>query len=122
MWSCRIQRRIVEHNVGYALISSVMASIIARIFLFTKENPTSFIVPEYSLVSYWEYFFYILLGLICALIAIAFIKFFYRIEDLFININVPEYLKPMIGGLIVGWIGFFYPEIFRVGYGPSYGC
>ncbi len=116
-----IQRRIVEHNVGYALISSVMASIIARIFLFTKKNPTSFIVPEYSLVSYWEYFFYILLGLLCGLIAIGFIKFFYRIEDLFGNFNIPEYFKPMVGGLIVGVIGFFYPEIFGVGYGPSYG-
>ncbi len=116
-----IQRRIVEHNVGYVLISSVMASIIARIFLFTEKNPASFIVPEYSLFSYWEYLLYVLLGLICAVVAVVFIRFFYKIEDIFGNLPIHDYLKPMVGGVIVGSIGLFYPEIFGVGYGPSYG-
>ena len=107
-----IQRRIVARNVAFVILSSVMANIIARVFLFTEENPTSFVVPEYSMASNREILLCILLGLVCALAAVVFIKFFYKCEDVFANWKMPEYLKPAAGGLIVGAIGFFYPDIF----------
>ena len=38
-------------------------------------------------------------------------------EDLFDSIKFPEYLKPIIGGLILGVSGLFVPQILGVGYG-----
>ncbi len=127
-----VQRRIVARNVGFVILSSVMACIVARIFLFSEENPTSFSLPqEYDMESTQEILLYIVLGLVCAIAATMFVKIFYRTEDLFAKWKPPAYLLPAIGGLIVGVIGFvsieyvstdtFTADIFGVGYGPHYG-
>lgn len=130
-----VQRRIIARNVGFIILSSVMADIIARIFLFTEEKPTSFAVPAYSLKSNGEIVLFMLLGLVCAFAGIGFIRFFYRTEDAlskgFSRWQVPVYLRPAIGGLLVGGIGFlsfhyistddFAADIFGVGYGAHYG-
>jgi len=126
-----IQRRIVARNVGFVILSSVMASIIARIFLFTEDNPTSFVVHEYRLESEQEILLYILLGLICALAATIFVRFFFKTEDILSKLKPPAYLLPAVGGLVVGIIGFislrfvssdsFEADIFGVGYGAHYG-
>jgi CIC family chloride channel protein len=116
-----IQRRILAPNIGFVVISSVVANIIARIFLFTAERPIAFTVPEYSISSYYEIIFYVLLGVLCAFAAIGFLRFFFKWEDVFERWKFPAYLKPVAGGVAIGLIGFFYPDIFGIGYGPHYG-
>ncbi len=95
------------------VISSVTASVIARIFL---GDVPAFAVPEYALRSPWELPLYVVLGAIAAPVGVAFIRMLYRIEDIFDAWNFPEYLKPVIGGLGVGAIGLFAPQVFGVGY------
>jgi len=116
-----IAGRFITPRLGYIVISSVSADVIARIFLFTEEHPTSFVVPQYSIVSYWEILPYAVLGVVVAFIAIGFVRFFYKTEDLIVRLNIPEYLKPAIIGIIIGLIGLYYPQIFGVGYGVHYG-
>lgn len=126
-----IQRRIVARNVGFVILSSVMASIIARWLLFSEDTPTSFALPsEYGLEHNQEIPLYILMGIICAIAGLVFVKVFYRTEDLIERVNVPGYLRPAAGGLLVGIIGFlsiefvststFTADIFGVGYGSHY--
>jgi len=115
-----IAGRFITPRFGYIVISSVSANVIARIFLFTEENPTSFMVPQYELVSYWEILLYAILGVIAAFVAIGFIRFFFKVEDVFARIKIPEYLKPAMGGLVIGLLGLYYPQIFGVGYGAHY--
>jgi CIC family chloride channel protein len=126
-----IQRRIVARNVGFVILSSVMACIIARRFLFSEKNPTSFSLPtEYGMESNQEILLYIVLGIICAIAAGIFVKIFYTTEDMFTKWKPPAYLLPAFGGLIVGGIGFisleflssggFTADIFGVGYGSHY--
>ena len=116
-----VGKRVLTPRFVYIVLSSVSANVIARIFLFTEEQPTSFTVPQYTIVSYWELILYVLLGIIVALVAVGFMRFFYKVEDAFNKLKVPAYLKPAIGGLVVGVIGFYYPEVFGVGYGTHYG-
>ena len=127
-----IQRRIVARNVGFVILSSVMASVVARWLLFDEENKTSFKLPvEYGMESNQEILLYALLGLICAIAGMFFIKFFYKTEDLIDRWPIPLYLRAALGGLIVGLIGFISIEyvssgaltadIFGVGYGSHYG-
>ncbi|MEZ4764005.1 MAG: chloride channel protein [Calditrichia bacterium] len=59
---------------------------------------------------------YVILGVLAALVALAFINILYKTEDLFEKINIPGWIKPVIGGFIIGGIGIFYPHIFGVGY------
>jgi CIC family chloride channel protein len=48
---------------------------------------------------------------------VTFTKVLYRIEDLFDDFKFPEYLKAIIGGMILGAGGLFFPQILGVGYG-----
>jgi CIC family chloride channel protein len=116
-----IAGRFISPRFGYIVISSVAADVIARIFLFSPAHPTSFVVPQYNIVSYWELLPYALLGIITALVAVFFMRFFYKVEDLIARVRIPEYFKPAIAGLIIGLIGLYYPQIFGVGYGTHYG-
>jgi CIC family chloride channel protein len=96
------------------VISSVVATAVSRHYL--GDTP-AFIVPVYELVSAWELPMYLCLGLFCALAGITFTKTLYRIEDLFDEIKFPEYLKGIIGGLILGAGSLAFPQILGVGYG-----
>jgi CIC family chloride channel protein len=113
--------RFITPRFGYIVISSVAADVIARTFLFTEEQPTSFVVPQYGIVSWWELFPYALLGIIIAFVALGFIRFFYKTEDLIARLKIPEYFKPAAVGVIIGLIGLYYPQVFGVGYGMHYG-
>jgi CIC family chloride channel protein len=96
------------------VISSVVATAISRAFL---GNIPAFIVPAYELVSAWELPMYLIMGIFCAAIGVTFTKTLYRIEDIFDGIKFPEYLKGIIGGLMLGVASLIFPQILGVGYG-----
>ena len=96
------------------VISSVVATAVSRAFL---GDVPAFIVPNYELVSAWEFPMYMALGLFCAMVGVLFVKILYLTEDLFDDFKFPEYLKAIIGGLILGGAGLYFPEILGVGYG-----
>lgn len=60
--------------------------------------------------------FYILLGLLCGLVAVGFTRLFYWTEDLFEKLPVNEFWLPVIGGFGLGIIGYFVPRVLGVGY------
>jgi H+/Cl- antiporter ClcA len=60
--------------------------------------------------------FFVLLGVICAGLAWLMTRTLYVCEDFFEHLNVWFPLVPALGGLIVGVIGMFYPEVFGTGY------
>jgi CIC family chloride channel protein len=96
------------------VISSVVATAVSRAFL---GDIPAFIVPAYELVSVWEFPLYMGLGLFCAVVGVTFTKVLYLTEDLFDDFKFPEYLKAIIGGMILGAGGLYFPEILGVGYG-----
>ena len=96
------------------VISSVVATAVSRGFL--GDTP-AFIVPAYELVSAWEFPMYLVLGLFCAAVGVTFTKTLYRIEDFFDEIKFPEYLKGIIGGLVLGAASLVFPQVLGVGYG-----
>ncbi|UCH21376.1 MAG: chloride channel protein, partial [Deltaproteobacteria bacterium] len=97
------------------VISSVVATAVSRHFL---GNSPAFIVPAYELVSVWEFPLYLALGVFCALVAVTFTRTLYKMEDLFDSFKFPpEYLKALIGGLVLGLMGLVFPQILGVGYG-----
>ena len=60
--------------------------------------------------------FYLILGLICGLVAVGFSKVLYWVEDQFEKLPIDEMWWPAIGALGLGIIGFFVPRVLGVGY------
>lgn len=96
------------------IISAVSATAISRHYL---GDVPAFILPEYILHSPLEFPLYAILGVFCALVAVGFTLFLYRAEDAWDAIKFPEYLKAVLGGLMMGTMGLMFPQILGVGYG-----
>jgi CIC family chloride channel protein len=60
--------------------------------------------------------FYVLLGGLCGLAAVAFSKLLYWTEDQFEKLPIDELWWPAIGALGLGIIGYFVPRVLGVGY------
>jgi CIC family chloride channel protein len=97
------------------VLSSVMATTISRHYF--GDFP-AFIIPAYELRTLWEFLIYPFLGLTAGLVSLVFITLLYKCEDIFDAVaGIPEYIKPAIGGLILGLILIRWPQVFGVGYG-----
>lgn len=105
--------RFSSSNFILIVISSLISAIISRVYW--GDYP-SFMVPPYELITPGELLFYLVLGVLAGTLAVIFIKALYSAEDLFKQIPLPDYLKPALGGLLVGLMGVYYPQIFGVGY------
>ena len=68
------------------------------------------------MVSHYEFLFYAVLGLCAGVLAWLFVSVLYRSEDVFEKLRLPAWFKPVIGGLLVGFIGIWFPHVFSSGY------
>ena len=96
------------------VLSSVTATTISRHYF--GDFP-AFTIPAYHLKTLWEFAIYPFLGLFAGLMALLFIVILYKTEDLFDAIPIPQWVKPAIGGLLLGVILIKFPQVFGVGYG-----
>jgi len=102
-----------------ALLPSFIASVVGYCIFGSWHGW----MPVFGLVSaptfnrVEELLGYIVLGIVCGLVGNMYGRGFYFIRDLFRKMRIPNWVKPAIGGLIVGGIGVFLPQILGVGYG-----
>ncbi len=96
----------IASTVGYSIFGSVKGwtPIFGSINLGAFQDPIN--LP-----------FYAILGVACGLLGIVYVKSFYGMKDVFHKLKIPRFVKPAIGGLAVGLIGVFFPQILGVGYG-----
>jgi CIC family chloride channel protein len=60
---------------------------------------------------------YVVLAFVLVGGGILYVKAFYGVHDFFKKLKVPNHIKPAIGGLCTGAIGFFLPQTLAFGYG-----
>ncbi len=108
-----ILRDFSTRRLGNVVIASVTASVIAKIFL---GNEHFIATPAYSIKSPVELIFYIGLGLVIAPCAITFVRMLYKFEDVFEELKTHELFKPVIGAILLGFLGLYFPQVFGVGY------
>ncbi len=111
----------MEHEVFVpAFVTSILAySVFGAIFGFHPlfQTPAYFFSEPALLIPY------AVLGLLMAAAGWLFVRTFYGVHDyMFTRIKVPRHFLPMIGGLVVGLIGFFLPEALATGYGVVQAC
>jgi chloride channel protein, CIC family len=100
------------------ILASVTASAITRIFL---GNESIFIFHAPQIGSYAYLYMYAVLGIFAGAVSILFIRYSSAVQHIFsakiLNKKIPQWLLMIIVGLVVGVAGFFYKEIFGIGYG-----
>ena len=102
-----------EFSVRYfstVVLSSVVASVIGRAVF---GNIPAFPVPvEYGVQSVLEFAFYPVLGILAAIFGVIYVRLLYKAEDVFDAWKgVPEWVKPAVGGALLGVIALVYPSV-----------
>jgi chloride channel protein, CIC family len=101
--------------LGSVVLSSATAWMVLHLVL--GDEPL-FHVTAYHLVNPLEFVAYAVLGVVGGLGSAAFVKLLLRLRQWFLD-QPPrtQWIQPVVGGLTVGIIGYFLPEILGVGYG-----
>ncbi len=105
---------------GTALIFTIIAAAVAYAMagLFTDWTPLFYLPPSITpLNTGWDLLWFALLGLCAGVVGALLPTVFYRLRDFFRSLPVPNQYKPAIGGLILGVIGIFLPQVLGGGYG-----
>ena len=99
--------------LSHIVISAVTATVISHHFL---GNLPAFNIPQYEMISYWEILLYLILGVLAGVVSIVFIKLISGVEDAFDKMRTPVYIRPAMGGFLVGLIAITCPNVLGVGY------
>jgi len=98
---------------GNVVIAAVSASVVSQLYL--GDRP-AFIVPSYTMESPITILFYLLLGLVAAFVGVFFIRMLAWVEDVFDTWTFPLSLKPAVGALLLGLLGFCYLQLPGLGF------
>ncbi len=100
--------------LGSIVFAAVSASVVSRAIL---GNEPVFSVPAYALGSPAELLLYALVGVVCALVGVAFIKGLLFVRAHWKRLRgFRGVVATGAGGLFVGVVGIWVPEVFAVGY------
>ncbi len=100
------------------LIPAGISSVIAYcVFCLVYGWGSLFHSPDYQFSSLSELGPYIVLAMVLVGVSFVYVRTFYGVHNLFSKIKMPIQLKPALGGLCTGIIGFFIPETLSFGYG-----
>lgn len=100
--------------LGSVVLASATSWAMLRLLL--GNNPL-FQVPQYQLVSPWEFAIYAILGVLGGFISVAFTKVLTGLRERFMKLpRKTLWFQPAAGGLLVGIMGWFVPQVLGVGY------
>lgn len=113
-----ILRHFAVHAFAPIVIASVAGTVISRL---TFGDVTEFMLPTASVLEFYvELPAYLLLGLVCGLVAVVLMRAIFFAEDignaLHKRTGLPSFLRPALSGALLGGIAVFFPHIIGVGY------
>jgi CIC family chloride channel protein len=101
--------------MGAVVLASATSWAVLRVFL---GNHPLFKVPQYELVHPVEFAVYAVLGVVGGVVSVAFTKLLLGIRARFLRFpQKTVWFQPLAGGLLVGLMGWFVPQVLGVGYG-----
>ena len=101
--------------LGSVVLASATSWGVLRLLL---GNSPLFKVPQYQLVHPAEFAIYAVLGVAGGLVSVAFTKMLLGMRERFLRLPANTFwFHPLAGGLLVGVVGWFVPQVLGVGYG-----
>jgi CIC family chloride channel protein len=113
-----VLRHFAVHAFAPIVIASVAGTVINRMFF---GDVTEFSLPGTSALEFYvELPAFLILGLVCGLVAALMMMAIFLAEDaaghLQLRLRVPRWLRPAGAGLLLGGMAIFFPHIIGVGY------
>lgn len=101
--------------IGAVVLASATSWVVLRMLL--GNNPL-FKVPQYQLVHPAEFAVYAVLGAAGGVVSVAFTRLLLAMRARFLRFPPnTAWFHPVVGGLMVGLMGWFVPQVLGVGYG-----
>lgn len=108
--------------ISLLLLSAVFSAAISHLFLHASP---AFELPDYQLLSHWEWIFYLGLGLLASLVSLVYTQSIQFLGACFQGevvgfkwlSKMPKFTYPALGGLCVGIVALKLPHVLGVGYG-----
>lgn len=101
--------------LGPVVLASATSWVLLRLLL--GNNPL-FSVPQYRLIHPAEFLIYAVLGLCGGLVSAAFTRLLLAMRKRFLAFpKKTQWCHPVAGGILVGLMGWFVPQVLGVGYG-----
>jgi CIC family chloride channel protein len=109
-----ILRDFTAESFGAVVLSSVTSSVVGR----PVFGGTAFLrLPAFHVRHPAEYLLYAVLGLAAGAVGVGFTRILYLIEDICDWAwRGPEWLRPTVGGLLLGGLLLLLPQMYGVGY------
>ncbi len=98
------------------VIASVLGTVVSRAHF---GNFPAFAIPEHELISFWEFPAIIGLGILAGITAILFVRAVKLAREVADGTPGPAWIRPAIGGLMVGMIAMPVPHVLGIGYGVT---
>ncbi|PSH05579.1 MAG: chemotaxis protein CheA [Acidobacteria bacterium] len=100
--------------LGSVVLASATSWVVLRLLL--GNNPL-FHVPQYELVHPLEFGIYAVLGIVGGFLSVAFTRLLLGMRKRFLLLpRSTRWWQPVAGGLLVGVMGWFVPQVLGVGY------
>ncbi len=113
-----VLRHFAVHAFAPIVIASVAGTVINRLAF---GDVTEFVLPvQNALAFYVELPAFLLLGIVCGLVAYVLMRAIFWVEDLGDTaqaaLRLPRYLRPAVAGALLGGLAIYWPHIIGVGY------
>ncbi|SEK31754.1 chloride channel protein, CIC family [Roseovarius azorensis] len=113
-----VLRHFAVHAFAPIVIASVAGTVINRLEF---GDVTEFSLPVASALEFYvELPAFLILGLICGVVAAALMRAIFLAEDVAghmqVQLHLPRWLRPVGAGLLLGIIAIWFPHIIGVGY------
>ncbi|MFV2035361.1 MAG: chloride channel protein, partial [Halocynthiibacter sp.] len=100
------------------VIASVAGTVVSRL---EYGNVTEFLLPQSGEITFYvELPAFLLLGLVCGLVAVALMRAVFWADDIGDlvqqRLSIPRWMRPMIAGTMLGALAIWFPYIIGVGY------
>jgi CIC family chloride channel protein len=101
--------------LGSVVLASAISWAVLRSLL---GNHPLFDVPQYQLVSPGEFGIYVILGVAGGVLSAGFSSLLLKLRHTFLRLpRATRWWHPVTGGIVVGLMGWFVPQVLGVGYG-----
>lgn len=113
-----VLRHFAVHAFAPIVIASVAGTVINRLAF---GDVTEFVLPtQQALAFYVELPAFLILGLLCGLVAVILMKAIFWADDFgsYVQneIGLPRFLRPAVAGGLVGLLAIWWPHVIGVGY------
>ncbi|MEL7372078.1 MAG: chloride channel protein, partial [Myxococcota bacterium] len=100
------------------IVPSVISSIVGfSVYTLVFGTGHLFLMPEFEFNDPRQLVPYTALALAVAIGSRFYARIFHRVRDMFTALPIPDFAKPVLGGVLVGGFAFFLPEAMASGYG-----